>query len=223
MNKLRIDFIIVISTVFILTGCATWNNTSLGTSEGTMTKVSAGLKISRASDSNALKAITEAAVGGASGAVIGRQMDKQAEEIKKTVPNAKVERFSEGIIVEFGSEVLFAFDKSNLSVIAKSNLDKLAVILNSYPETNIQVQGHTDNTGSEIYNQTLSEERARSVSVYLSAKGVTYARLKTNGFGENIPKYSNNTAEGSNENRRIELMITANEKMKADARQNAVD
>mgnify|MGYP001321920987 FL=1 len=158
---------------------------------------------------------------GASGAVIGRQMDKQAEEIKKTVPDAKVERVGEGIVVEFSSNVLFGFDKSNLSSDAKTNLNKLVYVLNSYPDTDIEIQGHTDSKGSDAYNQILSEQRASTVSNYLSGKGIAYNRLGIRGFGENSPKYSNSTKDGQIQNRRVEFLITANEKMKAEAQQNA--
>jgi outer membrane protein OmpA-like peptidoglycan-associated protein len=72
----------------------------------------------------------------------------------------RLERVGEGIVVEFSSNVLFGFDQSNLSDEAKTNLDKLVIVLNSYPETDIEVQGHTDSRGSEAYNQNLSEQRA---------------------------------------------------------------
>ena len=209
--------------LLFLSGCATWNKTQKGAVIGTATGGAAGAVIGRASGNTALGAIIGAAVGGASGAVIGRQMDKQAEEIKKTVPDAKVERVGEGIVVEFSSNVLFAFDKSNLSDDAKTNLDKLVVVLNGYPDTDIEVQGHTDSKGSETYNQTLSEQRAGTVSGYLSGQGITYNRLTIKGFGENVPKYSNDTAEGRTQNRRVEFLITANEKMKAEAQQNSAN
>ncbi len=223
MNKLRKGLVIVLSTAFIFTGCATWNKTQKGAVIGTAAGGTAGAVIGRASGNTALGAIIGAAVGGASGAVIGRQMDKQAEEIAKTVPDAKVERVGEGIVVEFSSNVLFAFDQSNLSNDAKTNLDKLVVVLNGYPDTNIEIQGHTDSKGSDAYNQTLSEQRAGTVSSYLSGKGIAYNRLTIKGFGETVPKYSNDTADGQTQNRRVEFLITANEKMKADAQQNAVD
>ncbi len=223
MNKLRKGLVIVLSTAFIFTGCATWNKTQKGAVIGTAAGGTAGAVIGRASGNTALGAIIGAAVGGASGAVIGRQMDKQAEEIAKTVPDAKVERVGEGIVVEFSSNVLFAFDQSNLSTDAKTNLDKLVVVLNGYPDTNIEIQGHTDSKGSDAYNQTLSEQRAGTVSSYLSGKGIAYNRLTIKGFGETVPKYSNDTADGQTQNRRVEFLITANEKMKADAQQNAVD
>jgi len=155
------------------------------------------------------------------GAVIGRQMDKQAEEIKKTVPDAKVERVGEGIVVEFNSSILFGFDKSNLSEDAKMNLDKLVVVLNSYVDTDIEVQGHTDSKGSEAYNQDLSVQRTRKVSYYLTDKGINSSRLTVKGFGETLPKYENDTENGRAQNRRVEFLITANEKMKAEAEKNA--
>ena len=150
-------------------------------------------------------------------------MDKQAEEIKNTVPDAKVERVGEGIVVEFSSNVLFAFDKSNLSDDAKTNLDKLVKVLNSYPDTDIEVQGHTDSKGSEAYNQTLSEKRATAVSGYLVGKGITSSRLTIKGFGETVPKYDNETEEGRAQNRRVEFLITANEKMIAEAEKEAAN
>ena len=223
MNKLRMGLVVVLSAAFIFTGCASWNKTQKGAAIGTASGGAAGAVIGRASGNTALGAIIGAAAGGATGAIIGRQMDKQAEEIAKTVPDAKVERVGEGIVVEFSSNILFGFDKSNLSADAKTNLDKLVVVLNSYPDTDIEVQGHTDSSGSEVYNQTLSEQRADKVSGYLSDKGIAYNRLTIKGFGENIPKYSNDTKEGQIQNRRVEFLIAANEKMKAEAEKQAMN
>lgn len=213
--------LVAFSAAFIFTGCASWNKTQKGAVIGTAAGGATGAVIGRASGNTALGAIIGAAVGGASGAIIGNQMDKQAKEIQKTVPDAKVERVGEGIVVEFSSNVLFSFDESNLSNDAKTNLDKLVTVLNSFPDTDIEVQGHTDNKGSDAYNQTLSEKRAGVVSGYLSGKGIAYSRLNIRGFGENSPKYSNDTKNGQMQNRRVEFLITANEKMKAEAEKNA--
>jgi outer membrane protein OmpA-like peptidoglycan-associated protein len=221
MNKLRMGLLVVLSAAFIFTGCASWNKTQKGAAVGTVAGGAAGAVIGRASGNTALGAIIGAAVGGASGAVIGRQMDKQAEEIAKTVPDAKVERVGEGIVVEFSSNVLFGFDESNISNDAKISLNKLVTVLNSYPDTDIEVQGHTDSRGSEAYNQNLSEQRATAVSRYLTSAGISTSRLNIKGFGEMLPKYENNTADGRSQNRRVEFMITANEKMKAEAAKNA--
>ncbi len=221
MKNLIIFLLVTLSMTFVLSSCATWTKTQKGAAVGTAAGGAAGAVIGRASGNTALGAIIGAAVGGASGAVIGHQMDKQAEEIQKSVPDAKVERVGEGIVVEFSSNVLFAFDKSNLSGDAKMSLDKLVVVLNNYPETNIEIQGHTDSKGSQAYNQTLSEQRSGTVYNYLSSKNISTRRLTTKGFGESAPKYTNDTSEGRTQNRRVEFLISANEKMKADAAKNA--
>ncbi len=215
------SFLVVLSSAFLLTGCASWNKTQKGAAVGTVAGGAAGAVIGRASDNTALGAIIGAAAGGAAGAVIGNQMDKQAEEIEKSVPDAKVERIGEGIVVEFSSNILFGFDESDLSSDAKRNLDKLVVVLENYADTNIEIQGHTDSKGSEAYNQNLSEQRADMVSRYLSANGIAYSRLDVKGFGETAPKYENDTANGRAQNRRVEFLITANEKMKAEAKKEA--
>jgi outer membrane protein OmpA-like peptidoglycan-associated protein len=221
MKKVKIISIIFLCATIILSGCASMKKSTKGAAVGTAAGGAMGAIIGKAAGNTAMGAIIGAAVGGAAGAVIGRQMDKQAEEIKNTVPDAKVERVGEGIVVEFSSNVLFAFDKSDLSTDAKTNLDKLVKVLNGYPDTNIELQGHTDSKGSEAYNQTLSEKRATSVSGYLSGQGITASRVTIKGFGETIPKYDNETEEGRAQNRRVEFLITANEKMIAEAEKEA--
>jgi len=211
----------IVSMVMIMSGCASWNKTQKGAVVGTAAGGTMGAVIGRASGNTALGAIIGATVGGAAGAVIGNQMDKQAEEIKSTVPDAKVERVGEGIVVEFNSNVLFGFDESNLSSDAKTSLDKLVKVLDSYPDTDIEIQGHTDSKGSLAYNQALSERRATAVSGYLEGQGTAGSRLTIKGYGETTPKYENNTTDGRTENRRVEFLITANEKMKAEAAKSA--
>ncbi len=223
MNKLKMSLLVVLSSSFIFTGCASWNKTQKGAAVGTTTGGAAGAIIGRASGNTALGAIIGAAAGGATGAVVGRQMDKQAEEIAKSVPDAKVERVGEGIVVEFSSNILFGFDESSLSEDAKTNLDKLVVVLDNYPDTDIEVQGHTDSRGSAAYNQALSEQRAGTVSDYLGGKGIAYDRLTIKGFGESSPNYSNDEADGQTQNRRVEFLIAANEKMKAEAEKEAAN
>ena len=221
MKKFRMSLLVLLSAMILFAGCSSWNKTQKGAVVGTTAGGAAGAVIGRASGNTALGAIIGAAVGGASGAVIGRQMDKQAEEIAKTVPDAKVERVGEGIVVEFNSSILFGFDKSGLSNDAKLNLDKLVTVLDNYADTNIEIQGHTDSKGSEAYNQDLSVQRTRKVSYYLTDKGINSDRLTVKGFGETLPKYENDTENGRSQNRRVEFLITANEKMKAEAEKNA--
>ncbi len=211
------SLITLISAVLLFSGCASMNKTQKGGAIGAGAGGAMGAVIGKATGNTALGAIIGATVGGATGAVIGHQMDKQAEEIKKTVPDAKVERVGEGIVVEFSSNVLFGFDKSGLTADAKTNLDKLVKVLDAYPDTDIEVQGHTDSKGSESYNRNLSVERASAASNYLRGNGITTNRISIKGFGESTPKYNNDSETGRAQNRRVEFLITANEKMKADA------
>ncbi|MDP2335141.1 MAG: OmpA family protein [Bacteroidota bacterium] len=217
MKRVRMSMVMILSTALLFSSCASLNKTQKGGGIGAVAGGAMGAVIGKVAGNTGLGAIIGAAVGGATGAVIGHKMDKQAEEIKNTVPDAKVERVGEGIVVEFSSNVLFGFDSSNLSSDAKTNLDKLVKILNVYPDTDIEVQGHTDSKGSDSYNMTLSESRANVVSGYLYSKGIMNSRIRTKGFGENVPKYDNNTESGRTQNRRVEFLITANEKMKAEA------
>ncbi len=211
------SLVVVLSAVLIFSGCASWNKTQKGAVVGTAAGAGMGAVIGKASGNTALGTIIGAAVGGATGAVIGHEMDKQAEEIQNKVPDAKVERVGEGIVVEFNSNVLFGFDKSLLSYDAKESLDKLYTVLVEYADTDIELQGHTDSRGTVNYNQNLSEERAGAVSGYLAESGIAGSRMTIKGFGESLPKYENDTDSGRSQNRRVEFLITANEKMKADA------
>jgi len=221
MTKMKLLFTCCMAGGILFSGCKSMNKSQKGAVIGTAGGAAAGAVIGKAAGNTALGAIIGATVGGVTGAVIGRQMDKQAEEIKKANPDAKVERVGEGIVVEFTDKILFDFDHSNLTASAMTNLDKLADVLKKYPETDIEVQGHTDSKGTVKYNQLLSERRATSVSHYLTEQHIVTSRLTTKGFGENMPKYTNDNEEGQTQNRRVEFLITANEKMKADARQEA--
>lgn len=177
----------------------------------------------------ALGAIIGAAVGGAAGGIIGHKMDKQAEKIRTEIPGAKVERVGEGINVTFdennpdGSKagVYFATNKYDISSNSQLAINKLVKIFTEYRETNILVEGHTDNSGSEAYNMSLSEKRANAVGNALKASGLASSRLTVKWYGETQPKADNSTAEGKALNRRVEFSITANEKMKAEAKAEA--
>ncbi len=219
MKKLNVLIYLMIS--ILLVSCSSWNKSQKGAVIGAAGGGATGAVIGKATGNTAMGAIIGATVGGVAGAVIGRQMDKQAAEMEKEVPGAKVERVGEGIVIEFSGKVLFGFDQSNLTAEAVNNLKSLTTILNKYPDTDIVIQGHTDSKGSTSYNQTLSEKRANSVVNYLRTQNIASARLKTVGYGETMPKYSNDTEEGRAQNRRVEFLITANEKMKEDAQKEA--
>jgi outer membrane protein OmpA-like peptidoglycan-associated protein len=217
----NLSLIMIMTAALIFASCSSMNKTQKGAIVGTAGGAAAGAVIGNAAGNTALGAIIGAAVGGATGAVIGHQMDKQAEEIEKTVPDAKVIRVGEGIVVEFSSNVLFGFDQSNLSYDAKTNLNKLIKVLDGYPDTDIEIQGHTDSKGSQEYNLNLSQQRASAVSGYLVSQDISGRRLTVVGFGENSPKYQNDTENGRAQNRRVEFLITANEKMRAEAEKAA--
>lgn len=177
------------------------NNTGLGTAGG---------------------ALIGAAIGGGTGALIGKNMDKQAREIETALPGAQVERVGEGIRLVLGENaVRFDTSKSTLTATAKANLDKLVPVFNQYPDTNIQIFGYTDSTGSAEFNLRLSEQRAISVEKYLESKGLNMSRFKMVGMGIADPIASNDTPEGRSQNRRVEFAITANEKMVQDAQKQS--
>ncbi len=177
--------------------------------------------IGHQSDNTAVGAILGAAVGGAAGGVIGNYMDDQAEEMQQDIEGARIERIGEGIKITFDSGILFDVDKYDLREQAKRNIEKLAVILNKYEDTNILLAGHTDSDGSDDYNMALSERRARSVAGYLAANSVTSARMTAMGFGESQPIADNSTVEGKQANRRVEVAVMANDKLKKAAEQQA--
>lgn len=159
-------------------------------------------------------AILGAAVGGGAGALIGRKMDKQAQELQRDMANAKVERVGEGIKITFDSGILFDTNSSNLRPASQADIAKLAATLQKYPDTNVLVEGHTDNTGTDAINQPLSERRAQAVANSLTSQSVASSRITTKGFGSTEPVGDNSTAEGKQANRRVEVAIYANEKMK---------
>jgi outer membrane protein OmpA-like peptidoglycan-associated protein len=202
-------------------GCKSMNKSQKGAVIGAAGGGAIGGVIGRALGNTAMGAIIGATVGGVTGAVIGRKMDQQAEEMKKVLGDAEVKRVGEGIVIEFRDKVLFGFDRADLTAQAKTNLDKLTNILQKYPDTNIEVLGHTDSKGTDNYNQSLSERRASSVSTYIRTQGVSSSRLSTRGLGESDPKTSNDTEVGRTENRRVEFVITANQKMVEDAKKES--
>jgi len=207
---------------FVIAGCKTASRSQKGAAIGAAGGGVVGAVIGKAAGNTAMGAIIGATVGGVTGAVIGRKMDKQAEEMQKVLKDdAEVRREGEGIVINFKEKVLFAFNSADLGGNAQANLSKLVDVLNRYPNTNIQVIGHTDSIGTASYNQTLSERRANSVVSYLQNHNIASSRLSAKGMGQTDPIASNSTEEGRAQNRRVEFVITANEQMKAEAKQEA--
>jgi outer membrane protein OmpA-like peptidoglycan-associated protein len=150
-------------------------------------------------------------------------MDKQAQDIKQAVPDAQVERVGEGINMTFNSGLLFTINSSLLSDAAKISLEKVAGVFVKYPDTNILIEGHTDDTGKPDFNMELSKKRAYSVSEYLQSKGVNTARMNIKWYGETQPKYTNDNDANRALNRRVELAITANDQLKEQAKEGKLN
>jgi outer membrane protein OmpA-like peptidoglycan-associated protein len=178
----------------------------------------AGGVIGKKAGNTAVGIIIGAAIGGTAGALIGRRMDKQAEEMQRDLQGARIERVGEGILITFDSGLLFDVNSFQLKPVTRNNLNKLAEVLNKYDDTDIVIQGHTDSTGSEDLNMTLSENRAKSVSNHLLLQGVASSRLITMGMGEGYPVADNETTTGRQANRRVEVAIFANKKMQRAAK-----
>jgi outer membrane protein OmpA-like peptidoglycan-associated protein len=157
--------------------------------------------------------LTGTTVGGATGTMISKQMDRQASELRSKLKGAKVVRYAEGILVTIDTRLLFEEDSYELQS-TKGMLKDLARILEKYPFTNAVIEGHTDNTGEEIYNQSLSENRAHEIENYLIGKGIKDARMKTRGYGEQQPIATNDTEAGRKMNRRIEIGLFANDEVR---------
>jgi outer membrane protein OmpA-like peptidoglycan-associated protein len=191
-----------------------WSKTAQGGSAGAAGGAVIGGIIGKNSGNTAKGAILGAVIGGAAGAAIGHYMDKQAEEIEQDLEGAEVERVGEGIKITFDSGLLFKVNESSLTPATKDNLNELSNTLQKYEDTKILIEGHTDATGKDEYNQTLSEKRAQSVSNYLIGLGVDGSRITTKGYGETQPVADNETEAGRQENRRVEMAIFANEKLK---------
>ncbi len=224
---MRAKMNIVIAVAFCvsiahLTGCGL-SNALKGGGIGAGAGGLAGGVIGKQLGNTAVGAIIGAAVGGTTGALIGRHMDKQAEEMRQDIENAKIERIGEGIKITFDSGILFEFDSSELQPVAKANIGSLAEILKKYPDTNILIEGDTDDKGSEEYNQKLSERRAQVVADYQKSLGVDGARISTVGLGELNPIAANDTDYGRQQNRRVEVAIFANDKLKKAAEDGNLD
>jgi outer membrane protein OmpA-like peptidoglycan-associated protein len=222
MNAFRKSFALGLGAL-VLFGCANMNRAGKGGLIGAGAGGVVGGLIGKATGNTAAGAIIGAAVGGTAGAAIGHYMDKQAEELQRDLKDAKVERVGEGIKITFNSGILFDVDSDKLRTDATANLANLAKVLKKYEDTEILVQGHTDNTGSDDHNQSLSEKRASSVGHQLLADGVKRSRITESGMGEKHPVADNGTPAGRQANRRVEVAIWANDKLKKAAEDGHID
>jgi outer membrane protein OmpA-like peptidoglycan-associated protein len=223
ITSFSLVILMLIGTVF--TSCDAVKNTN-NAQRGAGIGVAAGALLGAVIGNNvggggngALGAVLGGVIGGAAGGVIGHRMDKQARKISEVLPGATVERVGEGIKLTLNeNSVRFDTNKATLTTNAKANLDKLVPVFNEYAQTNIQIYGYTDNSGKPEYNLNLSEQRAASVKMYLSSKGISASRFNITGMGIADPIATNETKEGKSLNRRVEFAITANAAMVEDAK-----
>lgn len=224
MKGIKLLVVMLLGVAVVFTSCGTWNNTAKGTAIGVGGGAAVGAGVGAIAGNTALGAIIGAAVGGTAGALIGKKMDKQKQEIEELVPDATVETVNDGeaLKITFDSGILFATNSSTLGDASKSALHNFANTLKSNADTYIKIVGHTDNTGNVDYNQTLSEKRAKSVDDYLLQQGINRDRMTFEGKGIHEPIADNKTVEGRALNRRVEILILANEKMIQEAQEGTL-
>ena len=209
MKRLTIGIAALAALTISTASCATWSRKGQGAAVGAGVGAAVGGVIGNQTGSTARGAIIGAVVGGTAGAVIGHQMDQQAKEIRMAIPGATVERVGEGIQVTFASGLMFDIDSDRIRPEAATNLRNLASSLKQYGNTDALIVGHTDATGSDSYNATLSQQRASAASSFMTREGVASSRLRTSGRGEAEPVATNDTEYGRQQNRRIEIAIVA--------------
>lgn len=206
---------IILTTMF--SGVCKASNAGTGAGIGAAAGGIIGGIIGSQSGSWVKGAVIGGVIGGAAGALIGDYMDRQADEIEQNVDGVKVVREGEAVRVIYDSGILFPSGSSDLGDENYENIEKLARILNSYTDTSIVVEGHTDNTGTPEENQDLSEQRAYSVANTLVYYGVDSGRISPFGYGETRPVASNDSEWGRSQNRRVEILIYADDDLKEQA------
>ena len=194
----------VTAALLLVTSCSTMNKQQKGTVIGASGGAAIGALVTKGSIWGVL---VGAAIGGTAGNLIGKKMDVQAKELTQAVPTAQVARIGEGINMTFESGLMFKINSSEISESYKKDLDGAAEVFVKYPETNITIEGHTDDSGEDEFNMSLSEKRAKAVSDYLVSKGVAASRLTTKWYGETQPKYPNDTEANRQKNRRVEFEV----------------
>lgn len=174
--------------------------------------IGAGIGAVTAGGNKSKSAIIGAAVGAAAGGLIGNDLDKQAAELRAELANdgISITNTGDSLIVSLPQDITFDTDSFAVRSSLRSDLGKVADHLIRYPNSAVQVVGHTDNEGEAAYNLGLSQRRANAVADILQAGGVTYDRLQISGQGEEQPVASNLTAEGRAQNRRVDIIVVPN-------------
>jgi outer membrane protein OmpA-like peptidoglycan-associated protein len=212
-------FMAPFAAVVLLAGCATTDpntgqtqrsKTGTGAAIGAAVGAAAGALSGEGSTSRRDRALIGAAAGAAAGAGIGAYMDRQEEQLRQSTQGTgiRVDRRGDDIVLNMPSSVTFDFDSSDLTNSARNALNDVSRVLQQYPDTRVNIAGHTDSTGNAAYNQRLSERRADAVGNYLAQTGVSSNRLSMTGYGQTQPVASNETEQGRAQNRRVEITLT---------------
>jgi len=196
-------------------GCATpQNKKEKGTRIGVIGGAIAGALLGQAIGGDTAGTLIGAGVGAVAGGAIGRtvgsNMDKQEEAMRQqlaAVEAANIQRNADMLAVTFKADALFDVDSAALKAGSIDEIQRVSTVLNQYPQTSIIVSGHTDSTGSEDHNLTLSERRANSVKNALAGQGVSLSRITTIGYGQATPIADNTTEAGRQLNRRVIITI----------------
>lgn len=220
---MRTKTLLVLGMAAALAGCTTTNpdgsTTQNRSGTGAIIGAVAGAVIGHNVGGGRGGAAVGAIVGAATGAAIGNAMDEQERAFKDQLAvqeashQAEVERVREDVVrITLHGEVQFDYDKATIKPQLASSLDRVANVLNQHPNSRIVIVGHTDDRGSDDYNQRLSQQRAEAVAQYLSGRGIAHSRMETRGMGESAPKVPNDTEANRQLNRRVEIYVQGAER-----------
>jgi outer membrane protein OmpA-like peptidoglycan-associated protein len=218
MSKRKITRLIPLMFVILVTGCTTLDpytreektsSATKGAAIGAAAGVAVGLISGDSSSERKKRALIGAGVGALAGGGVGYYMDQQEMKLRQKLEGTgvSVTRNGDNITLNMPGNITFAVDSSDINAGFYEILNSVALVLNEFEKTLVEVAGHTDSTGDAAYNQALSERRASSVATYLRAQNVMAERLMTVGAGENYPVASNDTSAGRQLNRRVEITI----------------
>jgi len=217
MNKIMVSKIVCLAAAVLMLSisCAppqtkTGKGAVYGAAGGAAAGAIIGQAAGRDTKSTLIGAAIGAALGGAAGAGVGKMMDDQERDMRNALADseaAAIRREGDLLAVSLKGDVTFDYDSATVRPGLYSEIDRIATVLNKYPQTVIRVEGHTDSTGSDTYNMDLSQRRADSVKNLFIQRGVSPSRIETVAFGEGMPVADNSTEAGRAMNRRVEIKI----------------
>lgn len=214
----RLGAVLISATLLAAGGCATTNpytgeqqtsKATKGAAVGAAVGALAGILSADSAKERRNRALIGAGVGAATGGGIGYYMDVQEAKLRAQLEGTgvSVTRVGDRIVLNMPSNITFRTGSADLNASFFPVLDSVALVLQEYDRTTVSIAGHTDSTGSEEFNQLLSEQRANAVARYLISRGIDGNRLQTRGYGERRPIADNGTAAGRAANRRVEVTL----------------